>query len=170
MTGSVTEHGISGYRRGCKCEVCRAAKRDYMREWRARSRDAAVPDVEAQPAPAEPRSPVKATPTLDLGAEPGPVESALVQDVEAPAGEVLWSGTLVAMARLNARVMDQVHEIDRLDLVSPLQLRMLEILNRMAFAKTAGLLGPSSGQPAADGPSDDDRARALLDSIAGTGE
>ena len=30
----MTEHGISGYRRGCKCSVCRAANAEYMREYR----------------------------------------------------------------------------------------------------------------------------------------
>lgn len=38
----MTEHGYGPYTRGCRCDVCRAAKADYMRrkravaaEWRA---------------------------------------------------------------------------------------------------------------------------------------
>ena len=169
MAAGVTEHGISGYRKGCHCEVCRTAKREYMRAWRVRRAAAAEPTSAAAPV-VEPREPVATPPALDLTADPGAIEQALATDVEAPAGEVLWSGTLLAMARLNARVMDQVHQSDRLDLVSPLQLRMLEILNRMAFAKTAGLLG--NGQPTGttatgDEPGDDDRARELLNSLDG---
>jgi hypothetical protein len=31
-------HGYSAYTRGCRCDVCRAAKADYMRERRAKAR------------------------------------------------------------------------------------------------------------------------------------
>jgi hypothetical protein len=40
MTGPNGEdiaHGLKTYNRGCSCDVCRAAKRDYMRKYRARS-------------------------------------------------------------------------------------------------------------------------------------
>ncbi len=32
----VEEHGLLGFRRACRCEVCEEANRAYMREWRAR--------------------------------------------------------------------------------------------------------------------------------------
>jgi hypothetical protein len=32
------QHGLSQYRRGCRCDVCLKANRDYMREYRARRR------------------------------------------------------------------------------------------------------------------------------------
>ena len=34
----MTEHGYVAYTRGCRCDVCRAAKADYMRERRAAGR------------------------------------------------------------------------------------------------------------------------------------
>lgn len=40
MTGPNGEdiaHGLKTYNRGCSCDVCRAAKRDYMRKYRAQS-------------------------------------------------------------------------------------------------------------------------------------
>lgn len=32
-----TSHGLAGYRRGCKCAVCRAGERDRMRRHRAKA-------------------------------------------------------------------------------------------------------------------------------------
>lgn len=44
----MAEHGYNAYANGCRCDVCRAAKADYMREKRATARalraaDDAVP-------------------------------------------------------------------------------------------------------------------------------
>jgi hypothetical protein len=32
-TRRVVSHGVSGYQRGCRCDDCRSAWRDYHREW-----------------------------------------------------------------------------------------------------------------------------------------
>ena len=37
----MNDHGYNAYANGCRCEVCRAAKADYMRERRAAARKAA---------------------------------------------------------------------------------------------------------------------------------
>jgi len=42
----VTDHGYVRYARGCRCEVCRQAKADYMRDVRATQRQSRV-EVEA---------------------------------------------------------------------------------------------------------------------------
>jgi len=62
---------------------------------------------------------------------PGPVESALATELSALVGEPPWKGTLSALATLNARLLDQARALDRLDLASPLQLRLLEVLDRL---------------------------------------
>ncbi len=131
MTAPVTKHGMSGYRNGCHCEICRAAKRDYMREWRARQRRAEVAvEVEAAEALAD-VEPLAAPPSIDFSAKPGAIEKALRDDLRGLVGTPPWKRTLARMARLNARMLDQVNRHDRLDLVSPLELRTMELLNRL---------------------------------------
>ena len=41
----MSDHGYGAYTRGCRCEVCRQAKADYMRARRAAGRSIAVPDT-----------------------------------------------------------------------------------------------------------------------------
>lgn len=38
---AANNHGLSGYRRGCRCAVCREAMRVYKADYRARQRAAA---------------------------------------------------------------------------------------------------------------------------------
>lgn len=38
MTGDVTSHDRRGYRRGCRCEICRAANATYTKQLRERRR------------------------------------------------------------------------------------------------------------------------------------
>ncbi|WP_182112899.1 hypothetical protein [Actinotalea sp. JY-7876] len=141
MAREVTNHGRSGYRQGCKCEVCRAAKREYMRGWRARQKAA----VERTDAPGESASttptpaPVAAAGSLDMTAPAGPLEQAFLEDLREPDDRVAFRRHLVGIGRLNARVLDQIGTLDRLDLVSPVQLRQLEVLQRLALLGFAGL-------------------------------
>ena len=94
--------------------------------------------------------------------EPGAVERALCEDLEQLTGEPPWKRTLSRIAMLNARLLDQAPGVDRLDLISPIQLRTLEVLNRLRAV--------SSGSSIAD-----DAAALLRDmadeetSDAGTG-
>jgi hypothetical protein len=37
MRANVATHGYGGYTNGCRCETCRAAKRQYMRDKRAKA-------------------------------------------------------------------------------------------------------------------------------------
>ena len=145
MAREVTKHGMSGYRAGCHCEVCRMAKRDYMRGWRAEQRKAKAElagaeqpaldvDVDA-PVPA----PVAAAGALDMDCPPGPLEQAFLDDISEPDARVAFRRHLVGIGRLNARVLDQISALDRLDLVSPVQLRQLEVLGRLAILGFAGM-------------------------------
>lgn len=139
----VTSHGRSGYRKGCKCSVCRGAHAAYMQSWRSRRRDeqarAALADVEPLVVERPVADPVQVPAGLDLQAPPGPLESAFLEDLSTPSARTAFERTLIAMGRLNARVLDQTAALDRLDLVSPLELRTLEVLQRLAIVGFAGL-------------------------------
>jgi hypothetical protein len=133
LVATAITHGLAGYRRGCHCETCRAAKRDYMRAYRARKLQELVGDeVAAATATVQGDvDPVAAPLSIDFTADPGPIETALRRDLRALEGEPPWRRTLSKIARLNARMLDQVNRHDRLDLVSPLELRTMELLNRL---------------------------------------
>src|SRR3546814_5722638 len=105
---------MSGYRRGCRCEACRAGKRDYMRDYRRRCREAEAAAAGEQPlvdrleAGGQPDRPdLTSVPALDLQAPAGTIEQAFDEDLRDPAGEVLWKKSYIAMARLNARMIDR---------------------------------------------------------------
>lgn len=168
MSGDSFKHGsspgLSGYRRGCRCEECRTGKRLYMRGYRARRREAEAAAAGAQPLVdrvevSEPDRPdLNSAPALDLLAPAGTIEKAFDEDLEDPAGEVLWKKSYIAMARLNARMMDQVVRHERLDLIPSLQLRQNEILNRLAYMKVNGQLGGKPRDPDAPDSKDEDVA------------
>lgn len=147
----VKTHGQSGYRRGCKCAVCRAGHAESVARWRARrrERDAAERGPAEPPAESAPLAPLESVPTIDLAAEPGPLELAFAEDLENPASKVAFQRTLIGLAKYNARVLDQVPTHGRMDLVSPVQLRLLEVLQRLGILGFAGLNDDSDPETAA---------------------
>lgn len=170
MAREVTEHGASGYRRGCKCEACREGHRVQVARWRSRKRER---EIAAALAGSEPLvveravpEPVAAAGGLDMAAAPGPLERALLEDMEAPDAKVAFRRHLVGLARLNARVLDQVSQLDRYDLISPVQLRQLELLQRLARIGFAGLEDDAAEGGSVSVPDD---ASALLAELEGDG-
>lgn len=159
------KHGNTGYRRGCRCETCRADHAAVAASYRAaRKAMAADGDEAATPAPAPVvREPLVMAPTIDLEAAPGLIECAFEADLADDAGDILWVKTLTAMGRLNARLLDQVQFHGRIDQVSGLQLRTLEILNRLAYLKVNGLVGAIKRE--GDDVSDEEVARKLLEDV-----
>ena len=158
-TLDITNHGLSGYRRGCKCETCRRAKREYMRTWRDRKRreTAALADETAVVVEtARDLDPIAPPPAFDRSATPGRIERALRRDLKGLTGEPPWKRTLSAVVRLNARLLDQAPKIDRLDLISPIELRLVEQLKLLRGVS----LGSPSGSIAED-------AEKLLRDMAG---
>lgn len=150
------EHGtIARYRRGCKCEPCRAVNRDRVRDHRASERavDAERENVVALAVNIDPDAPV---PTIDMQAPAGRVEKAVRKDLKELVGEPPWKRTAAAILRLNARVIDQAPTVDRLDLLSPMQLRAQE------WMKLLRSVGPTDGTIAGG-------AEALLDALGATG-
>jgi hypothetical protein len=127
----ITRHGQPGYRRGCRCETCRAGHRIANAEWRAKRRDTeAAAEVTTAVAMAD-VEPLGTPLSIDFTAPAGSIETSLRRDLRGLTGEPPWRRTLSRMARLNARMLDQVNRHDRLDLVSPLELRTMELLNRL---------------------------------------
>lgn len=149
------QHGtVARYRRGCKCEPCRAANRDRVRDHRARlflleGEQEAVDNLALR---INPDAPV---PTINMNADPGTVEEAVIADLDELVGEPPWKRTASAILRLNARVIDQAPTADRLDLLSPMQLRTQEWMKLLR--SVAG-----SDTSIADG------AAALLEAMAGS--
>lgn len=131
------EHGLAMYRRGCKCETCRRANRDRMRQYRNR-KAAVAGEVELIAERARDLDPLAPAPTIDMKAKPGRIEKALRKDLRALTGEPPWKGTLAAVAKLNARLLDQAPRADRLDLVSPIQLRLVEQLKLLRGVSLGG--------------------------------
>lgn len=137
--------GQPGYRKKCRCDVCRAGHAKYVAAYRSRKREEEIaaaladadPLIEVQDVPAPVVEPVAGR--LDMKLKPGPIERALLRDLRKPDPKVAFRRHLVRLARLNARVLDQVSTLERLDLVSPIELRQLDILNRVARLGFDGL-------------------------------
>lgn len=146
MAKEITNHGQAGYRRGCRCETCRAGHRVAAAEYRARKRKPAVE--------AEPLAPLVDVPAPDVLAPAGPIESALAVELDELIGEPPWRGTLSAMLKANARVLDQVHVHERFDIMSGLQTRMLDMLDRLRRVESGGS-GVPEGWAAALSDADD---------------
>jgi hypothetical protein len=149
------DHGRSCYQAGCDCEVGRKANSDYLKAYRARKRaeKLAAAGVEASEAPpvVVPASEPEPEP-----ASPGPIESALADDLEREDGEPRF---LKAVALTVARSLDGAVRTYRHDLVSPLAQRLVDV-GKLLFP-------PSPGDP---GESEDDKRAKVLQLIAGGGQ
>lgn len=121
------KHGRSGYRLGCKCPTCRAGNARAVADWRARKKAGQAPKRE-YPMP----EPLASAPALDPDAPPGRLEQLLSLDLaQPPSAEPSWKAFLAGLALFNARMLDQLPRMERLDLVSPIETRTLEILTRL---------------------------------------
>lgn len=139
-------HGMPGYRRGCRCAPCRLAKSDSMRAYRARARERdRANEVAAVEHPKEEVDPSATPASIDFTIEPGPIQTALSENLKDLVGDPPWKQTLSGMAHLNARMLDQVNRHNRLDLVSALELRTMELLNRLR-AVSDGAAGSVSAE------------------------
>ena len=63
--GIVTRHGVTttGYQRGCRCDLCKAAMREYDRKARERKATAAAAEAKVKEEKAAKRRAVKKAPT-----------------------------------------------------------------------------------------------------------
>lgn len=144
-TGAVILHGETpgqpGYRRKCRCSVCRAGHAEHNRAWRAakKQRDTDEAFTGAEPLVSAPPLPdLQSLPTIDYDAPAGTLEAAFDLDLQQPDDKVAFARTLVGAARYNARVLDQVPLHGRMDLISSMELRLFEVLNRISLLGFAG--------------------------------
>lgn len=164
--------GQPGYRKGCRCGACRDGHAKYVARWRARKREEEIAAALAGADPLidepEPRDPVvePVLDRLDMRAKPGPIERALLKDIREPDAKVPFRRHRLRLARLNARVLDQIDRLDRLDLVSPIELRQGELLQSLARLGFDGLDDDASDGGTVEVPDD---ASALLEDLANGG-
>lgn len=179
MTTATIKHGDNpgqpGYRRGCRCTVCRDGHAEHNRAWREAKRQRETDEalVDAEPLiPSTPPADLQSVPTLDFDAAAGTLEQAFDLDLSEPDSKVAFARTLVGVAKYNARVLDQVPLHGRMDLISPVQIRLLDVLQRI------GLLGfkgfgdtpqAGNGEQGDDAGSEDDISSAaarMLEQLA----
>ncbi|NTW39923.1 MAG: hypothetical protein HGA44_08525 [Cellulomonadaceae bacterium] len=164
--------GQPGYRKSCRCGACRDGHARYVAGWRARKREKEIAAAlaDADPLIDEPtREPVvePVLDRLDMKAKPGPIERALLKDLRKPDPRVAFRRHRVRLARLNARVLDQIDRLDRLDLVSPIELRQAELLRDIARLGFDGLDDDANNGGTVEVP---DTAAALFAELTGEGE
>ena len=137
--------GRTGYRKGCRCAQCRREHSDDMKAYRLKKRlqeaggDAAAFGTDLAPPNAEPSSMA-----ISWDAPNGPIESALVHELDQLIGEPPFKRTLMVLARYNARVLDQIPAMERLDLVSGMESRLFNTFDRLRKVTDASGSTPAS--------------------------
>jgi hypothetical protein len=129
--------GLAGYRKGCRCAGCKKAKREDMAAYRARKKlkeAGEAADVEfafTTPPDVEPSSMA-----ISWSAAPGPIETTLISELDALIGEPPFKKTLLVLAKYNARVLDQIPQLERPDLISGMQSRLFNVFDRLRRTET----------------------------------
>jgi hypothetical protein len=144
------EHGLDGYRQGCRCTVCRAANTAYMRSYRAQRRGLEGPPP--QPDSADASVTVLPAPVVVEDAAPGAIEQAVLDETATLSGAARRP-TSVRLALALARDLDD----RRLATSHASQARQLEAVmaslrdastrrqGRLASVATLAQRGPATG-------------------------
>ena len=127
-------HGASGYRRGCRCEKCRAGQRDKQAQRRKAGRSGAGSGSAGALVPPGP-----------LAASAGPLEAKVAAEIEELAGLSPWTrecARLEEQAILASRIVDKCMTDGRLHLTTP-QHKII----RDALGELRRLLAPVRDDP-----------------------
>lgn len=130
--------GLTGYRKGCRCTPCKKAKSDDNAAYRAAkvlreaSGDAAAEYLLPAPPEVEPSSMAVA-----WAAPAGLIETTLISELDALIGEPPFKKTLLVLAKYNARVLDQIPQLERPDLISGMQSRLFNVFDRLRRVEAA---------------------------------
>lgn len=129
--------GLTGYRKGCRCTVCGKAKSDDNAAYRAAKKlreangDAAAEHFFPTPPEVEPSSMA-----IAWAAPAGLIETTLISELDALIGEPPFKKTLLVLAKYNARVLDQIPQLERPDLISGMQSRLFNVFDRLRRTET----------------------------------
>lgn len=134
--------GLTGYRKGCRCDVCGKAKSDDNAAYRAakKLRDANGVDA-AQQLLATPPEIAPSSMAISWLAPAGPIETTLAGELDALIGEPPFKKTLLVLAKYNARVLDQIPQLERPDLISGMQSRLFNVFDRLRRTEPAAGAG-----------------------------
>jgi hypothetical protein len=129
--------GLTGYRKGCRCDVCAQAKSDDNAAYRAAKKLREATDTEA----AEhlfPSAPDVEPSSMAISwmAPAGLIETTLISELDALIGEPPFKKTLLVLAKYNARVLDQIPQLERPDLISGMQSRLFNVFDRLRRTET----------------------------------
>ena len=129
--------GLSGYRKGCGCDICRMAKSDDNAAYRAKRKLLEASEVEAEQRLIPDAPDVKpSSMAISWNAPAGPIESTLTTELDALIGEPPFKKTLLVLAKYNARVLDQIPQLERPDLISGMQSRLFNVFDRLRRVET----------------------------------
>ena len=129
--------GVTGYRKGCRCGGCAKAKSDDNAAYRAAKKlreangDAAEQHFFPSPPEVEPSSMA-----IAWAAPAGLIETTLISELDALIGEPPFKKTLLVLAKYNARVLDQIPQLERPDLISGMQSRLFNVFDRLRRTET----------------------------------
>ncbi|GAA4707374.1 hypothetical protein APR04_003792 [Promicromonospora umidemergens] len=149
------KHGRSCYVAGCDCAVGRQANSEYLKDYRARKRAEQLEAAGVQLLDVEPPEPEPETTPADPPVV-GPIEQALADDLARNDGTATY---LEQVAVTVARSLDMAVRTYRLDLISPLAQRLVDVGVR--------LWPPAPAEPAGD---DKDKRAELLLLMGGEGQ
>lgn len=129
--------GLAGYRKGCRCAGCRKSKRDDMAAYRARKklREATGTEAAEYFFPGAPEVEPSSM-AISWNAPAGPIETTLISELDALIGEPPFKKTLLVLAKYNARVLDQIPQLERPDLISGMQSRLFNVFDRLRRTET----------------------------------
>lgn len=128
---------LAGYRKGCRCAGCRKCKRDDMSAYRAKKklREAGGSDGAEHFFPGAPAVEPSSM-AISWSAPAGPIEQTLTDELDALIGEPPFKKTLLVLAKYNARVLDQIPQLERPDLISGMQSRLFNVFDRLRRTET----------------------------------